>query len=752
MADNTHVAIETVDFSDALSERYLAYALSTIMSRSLPDVRDGLKPVHRRLLYAMRELKLDPNSGFKKCARIVGDVMGKFHPHGDTAIYDTLVRLAQDFSVRYPLIDGQGNFGSIDGDNAAAMRYTESRLTKVALRLMADLDQDTVDFRPTYDGQEQEPILMPASFPNVLANGSEGIAVGMATSIPPHNMAELADALLALIDRPEITVAELCSHVLAPDFPTGGVIMESQESIIKAYETGRGSFRLRARWEKEELSHGLFQVIITEIPYQISKSRLIEKIADLYREKKLPFLSNIRDESSDLIRIVLEPKTRAVDAAMLMESLFKLTDLEVRMHLNMNVLTKASVPQVLSLKQVLEAFLDHRHEVILRRSRFRLGEINRRLEILAGLRIAYLNLDELIRILREEDEPKAAMIAAWQLTDTQAEAILNMRLRSLRRLEEHEIGREYDLLSTEQASLNALLTQPAMQWKKIREEMQDLRKEFDPKKSPLYQRRTSIVHERNETAAIISIEAFIEREPITVVCSQMGWIRSIKGHNQSSDDVKYKEGDGEKFFLQAYSTDRLLVFTSFGKCYTLACDKLPGGKSHGEPIRLHADIESNEEIVTVAIFQPEQQFAMISNAAKGFRILAKDAIASTRMGRQILVTEGGAALLFCKPVMGPHVAFIGENRKILIFSVDELPFMKRGQGVGLQKYKQGTISDMAFLDAEKGLSWKTGERTRTEADLSPWMSKRGGMGRMAPLGFPRDNKFPTMDSSPPGRG
>lgn len=732
-------AIVEVPLKDALGERYLAYALSTIMSRSLPDVRDGLKPVHRRLLHAMRLLKLEPNSGYKKCARVVGDVIGKYHPHGDAAVYDTLVRLAQSFAVRYPLVDGQGNFGSIDGDNAAAMRYTEARLTPVAMALLDGLDEDTVDFRPTYDGEDEEPLIMPAAFPNLLANGSEGIAVGMATSIPPHNAGELCDALLHLIKHPQATVAELMPMVPGPDFPTGGEIVESADHLRRCYETGRGSIRVRATWQKEQLSHGLYQIVITEIPYQVQKSRLIEKMADLFKNKKLPLLGNIRDESAEDMRIILEPKSRLVDAEMLMESLFKVTELESRFNLNMNVLGADNVPRVMDLKEVLQAFLAHRLEVLVRRTHFRLGKIAHRLEVLAGLLVAYLNLDEVIRIIREEDEPKQVMMQRWNLSDVQVEAILNMRLRSLRKLEEVEIRAEHDALSKEQADLEDILASETRRWKVIATEVKDTKKKFG-QETELGKRRT-----RMGDAPVnvpIAIEAFVEKEPITILCSQMGWIRALKGHYDDVSDTKYKEGDGERFVIKAKTTDKLLVFTSTGKFYTIGCDKIAKGKGHGEPLRLQADIANDEEVVDMFIYEPSRRLLLASSVGKGFIVLEDDVVAQTRGGKQILNPPVKSEAVVCKPITGDKVAVIGQNRKLLVFDVEEIPEMKRGQGVTLQKYKQGLMSDLKIFKAEDGLSWPQGaNRVRTEMDLTYWTGKRGTAGKIPPVGFPRNNTF-----------
>ena len=737
-----HNNIENVGFVEAISERYLTYALSTIMSRSLPDVRDGLKPVHRRVIYAMHVLRLDPASGYKKCARIVGDVMGKFHPHGDASIYDSLVRLAQDFSVRYPLVDGQGNFGSIDGDNAAAMRYTESRLTPIALELITDLDEDTVDFRQTYDGQEQEPLILPARFPNVLANGSEGIAVGMATSIPPHNLDELCSAMLALIDDPAVTVAQLCNFVQGPDFPTGGILLEDKERIVQCYVSGRGSLRLRAKWESEPLKQGNYQVVVTEIPYQVSKSKLIEQIANFIHEKKLPLLGTIRDESSDLIRIVFEPKSRTITAEQLMASLFKRTELEIRFNVNLNVLTHKGVPEVLSLKGILQEFLLHRHVVLLRRSRHRLSQIEHRAEVLEGLRVAYLNIDRVIQIIREEDEPKTALMQEWSLSEIQAEAILNMRLRNLRKLEESQILDELAKLRKEQAALQGLLADVKKQWRWIRDDIVSLQKSYNPEKYALNARRTLVVEAQDEPEDVAYVESMAEREPIMVLCSTMGWIRAMKGHlEEQAKDARYKEGDQERFICKAYTTDKLLVVTSLGKCYSLTCDKLPGGKGQGDPIRQYAELAPDEEIVLLRVYSAAERFLFVNSDAKGFITSATDMLASTRTGKQIMNLDATGKLFACKPVLAEHIAIIGENRKLLIFPVAELPEMKRGQGVTLQKYKQGGPVDLAFVDVTKGISWQTGGKTRNETNLLPWIAKRGTAGRMAPFGFPRDNRF-----------
>lgn len=739
MADTLKEApVNDVAFKDALGERYLAYALSTITSRSLPDVRDGLKPVHRRLLHAMRLLKLDPSSGYKKCARVVGDVIGKYHPHGDVAVYDTMVRLAQSFAVRYPLVDGQGNFGSIDGDNAAAMRYTEARLTEVAITLLEGLDQDTVDFRATYDGEDEEPVVLPAAFPNLLANGAEGIAVGMATSIPPHNAGEICEALLHLIKSPDCSIATLMRRMPGPDFPTGGEIVETADHLLKCYETGRGGMRVRATWEKENLSHGLYQIVITEIPYQVPKSRLIEKIADLFKAKKLPLLGNIRDESAEDMRIVLEPKNRSVDATMLMESLFKATDLESRFNLNMNVLGADLVPRVMNLKEVLQAFLDHRHEVLIRRVNHRLGKIAHRLEVLDGLLIAYLNLDEVIRIIREEDEPKPVMMKKWSLTDVQVEAILNMRLRSLRKLEEMEIKGEHDKLSAEQADLNKLLDSEELRWEAIGDEIKDIKKRFGGS-TDLGKRRTRMGDAPVDVP--IAIEAFVEKEPITVVCSKMGWIRALKGHQVDESDLKYKEGDEERFIIKTQTTDRLLVLSTDGKFFTLSADKLPKGKGHGEPLRLQIDLGQDEDVATIFTHVAGRKLLLASSGGKGFIVQEDDVLAQTRGGKQVLNVPAKQKASICKTVDGDKVAVIGKNRKMLIFDIAEIPEMKRGAGVILQKYKDGGLSDLKIFKGEEGLSWSLGERTRVEEDLTYWLGRRGSVGKLPPVGFPRNNRF-----------
>ncbi len=738
MAASNPTNIETVSFKDALGERYLAYALSTMTARSLPDVRDGLKPVHRRLLYAMMQLRLDPASGYKKCARVVGDVIGKYHPHGDTAVYDTMVRLAQTFSVRYPLVDGQGNFGSIDGDNAAAMRYTEAKLTDAAILLMEDMDSNTVDFKPTYDGTEQEPVVMPAGYPNLLANGAEGIAVGMACAIPPHNILELCDALTYLIKTPNASIEKLVSFVQGPDFPTGGLIAESQQTLVDTYTNGRGSLRVRAKWEKEQLTHGLYQVVITEIPYQVQKSKLIEKIAELFREKKLPLLGNISDESTDKVRVVLEPKSKNVDPAILMESLYRVTDLEIRYGVNMNVLGADGIPRVMNLREMLQAFLDHRHEVLVRKSENRLAQIARRLEIVSGFITCFLNLDEVIRIIREEDEPKPELMKAFDLTEIQAEAILNMRLRQLRKLEEMELKREHKELKAEQKALQGLLKNEDERWSAIGEEVKATKARFKAQKG-LAARRTELTSA--PTMANISVEAFIEKEPITVVCSKLGWIRAFKGHHDELPNLSFKEGDEAGFQIKAKTTDKLLLFSSDGKFFTLPCDKLPSAKGQGEPVRLMCDLDNTQEIVDMFVHEPARKLLLAADNGKGFIVEEADVLAQTRGGKQVLNTTEGSRANVCVEAAGDHVAVIGTNRKMLVFPLDQIPVMKRGQGVALQKYKGAHLADATVFTLKEGLSWQIGDRVRTEGDVKPWLGQRAGQGGLPPVGFPRSNKF-----------
>lgn len=726
--------------ADALSERYLAYALSTIMSRSLPDVRDGLKPVHRRLLFAMRQLRLDPGSAFKKSARVVGDVMGKFHPHGDASIYDALVRLAQDFAVRYPLVDGQGNFGNIDGDNAAAMRYTEARMTEVARLLLDGIDEDTVDFRPTYDGEGEEPIVLPSAFPNLLANGSQGIAVGMATSVPPHNVDELCAALQHLIEHPDAAHETLVDLVPGPDFPTGGVLVESRASVLEAYRTGRGSFRVRARWEVEPLKNGTWQIVVTEIPYQVQKSRLVERMAELLQARKLALLDDIRDESAVDIRLVLEPKSRNVDPDVLMESLFRQTDLESRIPLNLNVLDKDNVPRVMALREALQAFLDHRQEVLVRRTRHRLERIAHRLEVLGGYLIAYLNLDEIIRIIREEDEPKAVMMRTFELSDVQAEAILNMRLRALRRLEEIEIRKEYEELSAERDDLTALLGDERRRWQVVGHQLGELRRTFG-KDTELGRRRTEIG--TTPSAVVVPTEALVEREPITVLCSEKGWIRALKGHIGADQEVKYKEGDAERFRLHAETTDKILVFATDGRFYTIGGDKLPSGRGHGEPLRLMIDLANDEDLVAIRVHRSGERLLVASTEGRGFVVPSDDVVAQTRSGKQVLVLDDGAKARVCVTASGDTVAVVGTNRKLLVFDLAEIPEMVRGKGVILQRYKAGgQLADLAVFRAAEGLSWiLQGGRRRTEPDLDIWRAKRAGAGKNPPNGFPRPPRF-----------
>ena len=729
--------IKETKLADALSERYLAYAMSTIVARSLPDVRDGLKPVHRRLLFAMRQLKLDPATGFKKCARVVGDVIGKYHPHGDTSVYEAMVRLAQDFAVRYPLVDGQGNFGNIDGDRAAAMRYTEARLTPVAMALMDGLDDNAVDFEKTYDGEEEEPSVMPAAFPNLLANGSSGIAVGMATNIPPHNVGEICDALQYLIKHPDCEIVKMLDFVQGPDFPTGGILAESRANIIKAYTTGRGAMKVRAKWEKEELSHGQYQIVVTEIPYGVPKSDLIMKIAKLLSEKKLPLLADIRDESADKVRIVLEPKSRTVAPEQLMEHLFKNTELQINFNLNMNVLDADHTPRVMNLKEVLAAFLKHRDAVLVRRSRFRLDKIAHRMELLQGFLITYLNLDRVIEIIRNEDEPKPIMIEEFSLSEVQVEAILNMRLRSLRKLEEAQLKTEFENLALEKAGLENLLSDEQIRFKKLSEEIGEIKKQFGAK-TVLGARRTQIAE------AVVSIdvpiEAMIEKEPITVVLSKKGWIRALKGHTET-DDLKFKEGDSLKLALKAYTTDNIMLFASNGRFYTILGDKIPGGRGFGEPLRLSIDLPEDADIVTLFVWQADEQLLVASLKGKGFIVRTKDIIAQTRSGKIILNLSGDDKAVLCRPAVGDHVAVIGTNRKMIVFKAAEIPTMTRGSGVMLQKYAGAALSDVKFFNLEEGLAFPSGNGIRVERNIELWLAKRASVGKIPPVGFPRSNKF-----------
>jgi topoisomerase IV subunit A len=732
---------EPILLKDALEERYLAYALSTITQRALPDVRDGLKPVHRRILYAMRELKLDPASAYKKCAKVVGEVMGGYHPHGDQAIYDAMVRLAQGFAVRYPLVDGQGNFGNIDGDNAAAMRYTESRLTEVAQALLEGIDDDTVEFRPTYDGSMTEPVVLPAAFPNLLANGSSGIAVGMATNIPPHNVEELCNALLHLIKHPNATIEKLVEMIPGPDFPTGGVLVEPRDSILEAYKTGRGGFRLRAKWEKEEGGRGTYQIVVTEIPYQVQKAKLIERIAELLQEKKLSLLADVRDESAEEIRLILEPKSRSVDPVLLMESLFRLTELEVRFGLNMNVLSAGQIPNVLSLRDVLRQWLEHRVDVLVRRSQFRLKKIEHRLEVLDGYLIAYLNIDEVIRIVRFEDDPKAKLIAKFKLSEVQAEAILNLRLRSLSKLEEIEIKAEHDKLSKERRELKQLLKSDELQWEKIASEVKEVRETY-AKSTELGRRRTTFAD-----APEIEVDldaAMIEKEAVTVVLSDKGWIRALKGHQDDLSKLDFKQGDKLKCAVKGYTTDKLLLFATNGKVFTLETHLLPGGRGHGEPVRLMIDLEENHDIAEAFAYEPGRKLLVASSAGYGFIVPEDEVVAVTRKGKQVLNVSEPDEAKVCVPVIGDQVATVGENRKLLVFKVEEINEMTRGKGMILQRFKDGGLSDARVFNKKDGLTWlDSAGRTYTLSwsDLKEWVGTRSQAGRIVPRGFPKSNKF-----------
>ena len=731
--------ITTEPLSRAIGERYLQYALSTIMHRALPDARDGLKPVHRRILYAMRELKLAANSGFRKSAKISGDVMGNYHPHGDAAIYDAMARLAQDFNVRYPLVDGQGNFGNIDGDNPAASRYTEARLTKIAQSLMEGLSENAVDFQENYDGTLTEPIVFPASFPNLLANGASGIAVGMATNIPPHNLDELISACIHLVKAPNARDETLMDYIPGPDFPTGGIIVEPYDNILDAYRTGRGSFRLRSKWIEEKLDRGQWQIVISEIPYQVQKSKLIEKIAELINNKKIPILADVRDESTDEIRIILEPRTKMIDPSILMETLFKQTDLETRFSLNLNVLIDGRTPKVCSLKEVLNSFLQHQKDVLIRRSKFNLKKIDHRLEVLEGYIVAFLNLDRVIEIIRNENDPKLTLITEFELSDTQAEAILNMRLRSLRKLEEIELRKEHEVLLIERANLEDLLNDETIQWKKISSQLRETQK--------LFGKNNENGKRRSEFAEAIEfedvpIEAMIEREPITIVCSEMSWIRAMKGHIDLKQELKFRDGDTDKFLFHAESTDKISIFATNGRFYTLSCSQLPGGRGMGEPLRLMLDIPNDVDIVDVFVTKENRKFLVASSKGDGFIISETETNAQTKNGKQILNLKDGAKAIVCKTLNGDHIACIGENRKMLIFPISDLPEMTRGKGVRMQKYKDGGLSDASTFNILSGLSWRDpADRQRTETKLEDWISKRASSGRMAPRGFPRDNKF-----------
>jgi topoisomerase-4 subunit A len=733
--------VQEIALREALEERYLAYALSTIMHRALPDARDGLKPVHRRILYGMRLLRLDPGGAFKKSAKIVGDVMGNFHPHGDQAIYDALVRLAQDFASRYPLVDGQGNFGNVDGDNPAAYRYTEARLTEAARLLIDGIDEDAVDFRPSYDGVMQEPAVLPAAFPNLLANGSQGIAVGMATAVPPHNIAELCDAALYLIEQPNARSRTLLKYVQGPDFPTGGVVIDSAETIAEAYTTGRGSFRVRARWKTEDAGRGTYLIVVTEIPYQVQKMRLIERIAELMNEKKLPLLADMRDESAEDVRIVFEPRSRSVDPALLMESLFKLTELENRIPLNMNVLIRGRIPKVVGLAEALTEWLTHRREVLQRRSRYRLAQIEHRLELLGGYLIAYLNLDKVIKIIRNEDEPKPVLMKTFKLSEIQAEAILNMRLRNLRKLEEMEIRQEEKDLRVEKKSIEELLGSEKQQWKKVSEQVREVRDTFGPK-TPLGKRRTTFADAPQHDEAAIE-EALVEREPVTIVVSEKGWIRALRGQVSDLASLAFKTDDGFKLAFFAETTSKLLVFATNGRFYTIDAAKLPGGRGHGEPVTLFADLEQ-AGIVSVFRYQGGRKLLVASKTGRGFAVPEDECLGNTRKGKQVLNVKPPDEARAVTPIEGELVAAIGENRKMVIFAIDQVPEMTRGRGVRLQRHKDGGLSDIKTFEVEKGLSWvDSAGRTfvLTLKELSDWRGNRGDAGRLAPKGFPKNNKF-----------
>jgi len=727
--------IEDTKLSEALSERYIAYAMSTIMSRSLPDVRDGLKPVHRRLIYAMQQLRLDPTSGFKKCARVVGDVIGKFHPHGDASVYEALVRLAQDFAVRYPLVEGQGNFGSIDGDGAAAMRYTESRLTEVAKALLDGIEHDAVDFRPTYDGEDAEPVVLPGAFPNLLANGAAGIAVGMATSIPPHNAAEICRAARYLIDRPEATTAELVGLMPGPDFPTGGVMIEEPEAIIRAYETGRGSFRTRARWTVEQGRFGTWVIVVTEMPYQVQKSRLIEQIAELMEQKKLPLLGDVRDESTTDIRLILEPKTKGCEPEVLMETLFRATGLESRFSLNMNVLSGDRVPRVLGLREVIRAWLDHRHEVLMRSQQHRLAAVERRLEILAGFLAVYLNLDEVIRIVREEDEPKQALMAAFSLSELQADSVLNMRLRSLRRLEEMEIRKEHDGLSQEKSGILGLLGSESLRWKRIGKELVATEKKFGS--GALGARRTEIAAPPKPVDISAALQA--DREPLTVLLSREGWIRAVRGHGVDLEAQKFKEGDAAYLDVECQSTDRLCLMASGGRVFTLRASDLPRGRGFGQPVRVLADLPQDEQAEMLFPASGEGRRLLVSSAGRGLIVKDDDLLAEKRTGKQVLTLRESEKAFACVAVSGTHVLMLGENRRLVIFPIEQVPEMARGLGVALQKYKEAGVGvrDVRVFSLSDGMVWQEGTKLRTSGDLEGWLGKRADVGKTAPLWMTR---------------
>jgi len=737
MPDDLIGTIQDTHFKDALSERYLAYALSTIMSRSLPDVRDGLKPVHRRLVYAMHQLRLDPTAGFKKCARVVGDVIGKYHPHGDVAVYDALVRLAQEFAARYPLVEGQGNFGNIDGDNPAAMRYTEARLTLVARAMLTGIDEDAVDFRPTYDGEEAEPVVLPGAFPNLLANGATGIAVGMATSIPPHNVGEVCAAAIHLIQDSQATTGDLLRHMPGPDFPTGGVLVEGPATIHQAYETGRGGFRVRAKWAVEKGKNANWHIVVTEIPYQVQKARLIEQIAELLEDKKLPLLGDLRDESTDVVRLVLEPKVRGVEPEVLMETVFRATALETRFPLNMNVLDASRTPRVMTLPEVVRAWLDHRQDVLVRRSNHRLAAIDRRLEVLEGYLIVYLNLDEVIRIIREEEHPRPRLMERFSLTEMQAEAILNMRLRSLRRLEEMEIRKEHKALSRERKDLQGLLKSESRRWARIAIELAEIKTAFGS--GSLGNRRTELGVP--PSLLDVTADAFLEREAITVILTEKGWIRAVKGMVADPGELKFKEGDKLRLLLPCHTTDRLTLFATNGRAFTLKAADLPRGRGDGQAVRLLAELSNEDDVLALFVAVEGIRYLVASNAGRGFLVPAAELAAEKRTGKQILNLKPNEEAILCVPAEGDHVAAIGDSRRLLVFPLDQVPEMTRGAGVVLQRFKDGGLSDAKVFRLSDGLTWRLGERVRTEADLRAWLGERASAGRLPPNGFPRSPKF-----------
>ncbi len=733
---------EIVNLKDALEERYLAYALSTIMGRALPDARDGLKPVHRRILYGMQILRLDPNTAFKKCAKIVGDVMGSFHPHGDQAIYDALVRLAQDFSSRYPLVEGQGNFGNIDGDNPAAYRYTEARMTDVAKLLLEGINEDAIDFRENYSGDQKEPIVLPAAFPNLLANGAQGIAVGMATSIPPHNVAELCDVALYLIGHPKASSEQLMSFVQGPDFPTGGVITDPEEDIRETYRTGKGSFRVRARWRREEGSRGAWSAVITEIPYMVQKSRLIEKLAELLNDKKLPLVADIRDESAEDVRIVIEPRSRSVDETVMMEMLFKLSELESRFSMNMNVLVDGVVPRVVGLAEALKQWLDHRREVLLRRSRHRLSEIDHRLEVLAGMLIAFLNLDEVIRIIREEDDAKAELMKAFDLSEVQANYILDTRLRSLRKLEEMQLKQEHKDLTEEKADIENLLGDEKRQWNAVKWQVRELKKSYGPE-TPLGRRRTTF-EAAPDTGGVDISEAMIEREPVTVVVSEKGWVRTLKGHQADVSSLSFKGDDALKVSFFAETTSKILLLATNGRVFTIDVSRLPGGRGFGEPVRLYAELEEGSDVAAVFPYEPGKKMLVASSDGRGFIAPQDEMVGTTRKGKGLINVGSKATAAVIVPADGDHAAVVGLNRKLLVFPLERLPEMARGKGVRLQKYREGGISDARVFAMADGLTWKDSAGrnfTVAQADLENWIGNRADAGRLPPKGFPKNNRF-----------